>query len=77
LSTASHGFTLTIRDDGQGFLPESVLNRATTEADRFAGGNGLINMRERLKKIGGHFKIESAPGRGTTISFMLGDAARK
>ena len=32
-------------------------------------GNGLINMRERAKKIKGDLRIESQPGDGTTIEF--------
>jgi signal transduction histidine kinase len=28
---------------------------------------GLLGMRERVEMVGGHFGIESAPGRGTTL----------
>jgi PAS domain S-box-containing protein len=28
---------------------------------------GLLGMRERVEMVGGHFTVESAPGRGTTI----------
>lgn len=47
---------LRVRDDGQGFDPES---RRT--------GMGLRNMRERLEALGGNLTVESAPGRGTEI----------
>jgi two-component system, NarL family, sensor histidine kinase DegS len=50
-----------IADDGQGFDLEHVL---------LARGRkrlGLIEMRERVEMVGGHFSVESAPGRGTTV----------
>lgn len=74
LSTSDNVFTLTLRDNGKGFVPETVLkNRATRpDADRFAGGNGLLNMQQRLEKLAGRFEIESEPGKGTTIQFVVG-----
>jgi len=50
--------TVTVRDGGRGFDPESVSQ---------AGGLGLTSMRERLRLVAGHLTIESQPGRGTTI----------
>jgi signal transduction histidine kinase len=50
-----------ICDDGKSFPAERVMA---------AGGGkrlGLLGMRERLEMIGGHFSVESAPGKGTTI----------
>ena len=35
------------------------------------GGNGLASMRARLGEIGGALTIDSAPDRGTRISFTL------
>lgn len=49
-----------VADDGCGF--------ATTAAN---GGNGLASMRARLGEIGGALTIDSAPDRGTRISFTL------
>ncbi len=48
--------TLTIADNGGGFDP-SVVSR----------GVGLSSMRERLEALGGQLRVESQPGRGTTI----------
>jgi signal transduction histidine kinase len=31
-------------------------------------GNGMKNMKRRANEIGGQLKVESAPGRGTTIT---------
>jgi signal transduction histidine kinase len=46
-----------IEDDGQGFDSASP-----------DGGHGLIGMRERLALLGGHLRIESSEGAGTTIA---------
>ena len=51
------GVTLTVTDDGRGFDPAAVPS-----------GMGLHIMRERLESVGGGFAVESAPGRGTTIT---------
>jgi signal transduction histidine kinase len=50
--------TLTVRDGGRGFDPESVSQN---------GGLGLTSMRERLKLVEGDLSIESHPASGTTI----------
>jgi PAS domain S-box-containing protein len=49
---------LTISDDGVGFVPRSAGD---------FGGVGLVNMRERVRKLYGTLELESHPGRGTTI----------
>ncbi|MBE2201250.1 MAG: GAF domain-containing sensor histidine kinase [Anaerolinea sp.] len=53
--------TLSIRDDGQGFDP----------AGEFPGHLGLHSMRERVEAVGGMFRLESAPGRGTLIQVEI------
>jgi signal transduction histidine kinase/ligand-binding sensor domain-containing protein len=35
------------------------------------GGNGLSNMRDRLKSCGGEVTFESAPGAGTSVAFKI------
>jgi signal transduction histidine kinase len=52
---------MTVSDDGGGFDPG--------EAETRSGGRhlGLLGMRERLEMIGGVFRIDSTPGRGTVI----------
>lgn len=52
---------LAVRDDGGGFEPTQVAH----------GHNGLIGMRVRLESHGGWLKVESAPGRGTTLTAEL------
>jgi signal transduction histidine kinase len=53
--------TLTVRDDGCGFDPEAA---AGTDRGHF----GLQVMRERIAGIGGSLVIDTAPGRGTTVT---------
>lgn len=57
------GFTLTLADNGCGF--------AQTELGRDGFGNGLVNMPRRLAQFGGDCRIESAPGRGTKITWHV------
>jgi signal transduction histidine kinase len=45
-----------VRDDGRGFDPDAVR-----------GGTGIPGMADRLDSAGGTLKIESAPGRGTSV----------
>jgi len=60
LKAIGKNLILTICDTGIGF---DVQFRSTSPA-----GFGLIIMRERMRAVGGHFTIESRPGRGTTIT---------
>ncbi len=50
---------LSIADNGRG-LPTGVFT-----------GDGLVNMRARLEKMGGRFAITSQQGRGTTVRFYI------
>jgi signal transduction histidine kinase len=54
-----------IKDDGKSFKVERVLPAN--------GGKrlGLLGMRERLEMIGGHFDVESTPGKGTTVTAQI------
>jgi signal transduction histidine kinase len=35
------------------------------------GGNGLVSMRARAAKLGGAYTVDSAPGRGTTVTLEV------
>ena len=54
--------TLSVADDGQGFVPES----GTPDA-RKSKGIGLLGMQERFQVLGGRLEIKSKPGRGTVL----------
>jgi ligand-binding sensor domain-containing protein/signal transduction histidine kinase len=64
-------FALLIRDNGRGFEPEALLREPRREPGRSASGNGLKNMRRRLEKIGGRCEIQSSPGQGTLVKFVV------
>lgn len=57
---------LEIQDDGCGFDAERRLQSATHGASF-----GLVGMRERAALVGGHCRIESSPGHGTSITARL------
>lgn len=62
-------FEITISDNGTGF---DLVRGESNSADSAAGFcNGLRNMRQRLAELNGRFLLESHPGRGTTIRFIL------
>jgi signal transduction histidine kinase len=50
---------LRITDDGEGFETATVVH-----------GNGLNNMQQRAKVMGGKLWIDSATGKGTTVSLL-------
>jgi PAS domain S-box-containing protein len=59
------GICMKIKDDGKSFQVERTLH------SRGRKHLGLLGMRERLEMVGGHFEVESAPGKGTTITAFL------
>jgi len=60
LRYAANGLALRVCDDGRGFDPENV--------DLAGNGHyGLIGMRERAERIGGHLTLHSTPGGGTEL----------
>jgi signal transduction histidine kinase len=71
LTTDDQAFTLAVRDHGRGFAPEARLREPPRAPGRPASGNGLMNMRWRLAKIGGRCEIQSAPGQGTEVKFIV------
>jgi signal transduction histidine kinase/ligand-binding sensor domain-containing protein len=64
------GFRLVIEDDGRGY---------DSEAPKAPDADGLINLQNRLKQIGGTCTRRSTPGQGTSVEMAVpvGDAAVK
>jgi PAS domain S-box-containing protein len=58
------GLSVTVRDDGRGFDPMQV-------SQPLPGHLGLSTMVERAELTGGHCRITTAPGAGTTIEVWL------
>jgi ligand-binding sensor domain-containing protein/signal transduction histidine kinase len=61
LTLTSEWLTFVVEDNGQGFRP------ATPGAE----GDGLMNLHQRMKELGGRFEQQSQPGRGTTNRFVV------
>lgn len=68
LQFAEPDVTLTVKDDGCGF---DVGHADGRESGHF----GLIGMRERVRRVGGTFSLESRPGAGTSISITVSTQA--
>ena len=57
---------LTVKDDGRGFSPSELHARRPD-----AGGAGLQGMRARAQALGGEFKVQTGPGRGTRVEASI------
>jgi len=64
-------FEVTVIDNGRGFEAADSLKAPGNGRPAMHAGDGLLNMRERLESVSGRFVIESAPGRGTTVTFSI------
>ena len=63
LQASSSEVSLTIEDDGVGFVLDE---RGAARSDE-ASGLGLRGAKERLALVGGRLEVETAPARGTTL----------
>jgi signal transduction histidine kinase len=57
-----------ISDNGNGF--QTTAGQETNGKAKRTG-HGLVNMRERLRAIGGQCEISSEPSQGTTVRFVM------
>ena len=55
-----------IEDDGRGFDYRRAIG-----AEKSSSGFGLTGLRERARILGGEFRCDSAPGRGTRLLFEI------
>jgi PAS domain S-box-containing protein len=55
-----------VEDDGKGFDAVKVTSSAAKDT-KF----GLFSIRQRLEQLGGHFEIDSEPGRGSKFSMTV------
>jgi len=63
--------TVTVRQESGALLFEVVDDGAGFDAEHRRRGVGLTNMQDRVGAIGGSLRIESVPGRGTTVSGIV------
>ncbi len=61
------GTRLRVSDDGGGF---------DVSGPRSNTSYGLIGMKERAESLGGEFRLDSEPGRGTSVEVLLQGARR-
>jgi signal transduction histidine kinase len=65
----SQGLRVSVVDDGCGFTVEEDFHS-------YDGHWGLLGMKERANQLGGALAVESAPGRGTTVTLRLPSGTR-
>jgi len=65
LSFLGSEVAMDIFDDGAGFDPAAVPNRAD------GSGYGLMSLRDRVAALAGTLDLESAPGEGTVVAIRL------
>lgn len=70
VEATEHELHVVVADDGHGFAPESLLERARSQRAGGAGV-GLFGMEERARLAGGSLQMYSAPGRGATVSLRV------
>jgi signal transduction histidine kinase/ligand-binding sensor domain-containing protein len=68
------GFTISIADNGRGFVSGGSTGSTPTEG-RIASGQGLRNMARRLEAIGGVCNVTSEPGKGTRVELTVKNSA--
>jgi PAS domain S-box-containing protein len=61
-----HVEAVTVEGDGDGVLRVRVRDDGRG-GTHFAGGSGLVGLKDRVEALGGTIKIESPPGRGTAL----------
>jgi signal transduction histidine kinase len=59
-------FVARVQDDGIGFDAEEVNKGYSSR-----GSLGLLNMQERAERIDGSLRLESKPGKGTTVTLVV------
>lgn len=62
----SHLVTFILQDDGKGFIYDEIM-----AGDISNQGIGLATMNQRARIINSNFKIDSIPGKGTTLALSV------
>jgi signal transduction histidine kinase/ligand-binding sensor domain-containing protein len=71
LTEKENSFELAVTDNGRGFAASEKMKNSPVTKGRAASGNGLENMKRRLEAIGGSCEIQSVPGAGTQVMFLV------
>jgi ligand-binding sensor domain-containing protein/signal transduction histidine kinase len=67
MTFSAETFEIVVSDNGIGFDLSGVDGLPNNNGT----GNGLRNMRQRMKEVGGQCVIKAEPGRGTSIRFTI------
>lgn len=59
-------FVAQVKDNGVGFDVQSVNASYSTR-----GSLGMVNMHERAERVDGSLRVESSPGKGTTVTLVV------
>jgi signal transduction histidine kinase/ActR/RegA family two-component response regulator len=65
LDVADHMLRIAVQDQGEGFNTDSL------ELKQPGQQFGLFSVKERMEELGGWLRVESAPGKGTTVTLGL------
>ncbi len=57
---------INVKDNGVGFDPQKIEMPANSK-----GGFGIFSIRERLNYLGGQFRVEAKPGRGSNVTMVV------
>ncbi len=71
ISVQPEVFEVVISDNGRGFNREDPAAKPGVAERSARVGNGLTNMEQRLKSVGGRCAVESQTGQGTKITFTV------
>jgi len=71
LTLAEESFVWEVEDNGRGFSTDGGNEVSTGNPDRIASGYGLANMSKRMADVGGSCEVQSAPGLGTRVKFVI------
>ena len=65
LSSTTTSVCLSIADNGKGFVHQGGLPQDA------GSGWGLTIMRERAELVGGRFRLDTVPGKGTSVTVEI------
>lgn len=73
LCFCSNAVSLTVEDDGVGFLPERLKGsrEPTSRQAEQMSGLGLLGIEERAKLLGGTIAVDTSPGQGTVLRVIV------
>jgi signal transduction histidine kinase/ligand-binding sensor domain-containing protein len=70
LKVQPSSFSVIIKDDGCGFIPNTAV-APPPDLNRVSSGHGLGNLTQRLEGIGGRCQIRTQPDKGTEVELIV------